>query len=34
MDEYIKEAFFNALKLSVNDKTLPLDPSVLWTAHM
>lgn len=29
MDEYIKEAFLNAVKLSVDDKSMPLDPSVL-----
>lgn len=34
MDDYIKEAFFNALKLSVDDKMLPLDPSVLLSKHM
>ncbi len=34
MDEYIIEAFLNALKLSITDKMLPLDPSVLYSQHM
>mmetsp|Transcript_13363 Transcript_13363/g.1958 ORF Transcript_13363/g.1958 Transcript_13363/m.1958 type:complete len:127 (-) Transcript_13363:111-491(-) len=34
MDEYIKEAFLNCLKISVTDKILPLDPSILYSTHM
>lgn len=31
MDEYIKESFLNAIKLSVDDKMVPIDPSVLYS---
>ena len=34
MDEYINEAFLNALKLSVTDKDLPLDSSVFYQNHL
>jgi translation initiation factor 2D len=34
MDEYINEAFMNALKMSVTDKDLPLDSSVFYQNHM
>ena len=28
MDEYIKEAFMNSIKVGVNDKDLPLDSNI------
>ena len=34
MDEYIYEAFMNALKVSLSDKDLPIDVSVFYSAHM
>jgi hypothetical protein len=30
MDDYIKEAFFNALKVGIKDKDLPIDASVFY----
>lgn len=34
MDEYIRQAFLNALKISINDKQLPIDPSLFYSNHM
>jgi len=34
MDEYIRESFLNAVILSIDDKSMPLDPSVLYSNHM
>ena len=31
MDEYIYEAFLNALKLKLSDKELPIDASAFYT---
>ncbi len=30
MDEYLYESFMNSIKMIVNDKDMPLDPSVLY----
>jgi translation initiation factor 2D len=34
MDEYIMEAFLNALKIGVSSKDLPLDGSKFYQNHM
>eukprot|EP01017_Pseudomicrothorax_dubius_P039988 TRINITY_DN6206_c0_g1_i1.p1 TRINITY_DN6206_c0_g1~~TRINITY_DN6206_c0_g1_i1.p1 ORF type:complete len:359 (-),score=135.95 TRINITY_DN6206_c0_g1_i1:197-1273(-) len=34
MDEYIMEAFLTALKISVNDKDLPMDSSAFYANHI
>eukprot|EP01016_Furgasonia_blochmanni_P000252 TRINITY_DN1001_c0_g1_i1.p1 TRINITY_DN1001_c0_g1~~TRINITY_DN1001_c0_g1_i1.p1 ORF type:complete len:729 (-),score=327.94 TRINITY_DN1001_c0_g1_i1:179-2275(-) len=34
MDEYLMEAFFTALKISVKDKDLPMDASVFQNDHL
>jgi translation initiation factor 2D len=34
MDEYIRESFLNCLKISVNDKQMPMDSSQFYSNHM
>lgn len=34
MDEYIMEAFLTALKISINDRDLPIDSSAFYSNHM
>ena len=34
MDEYVYEAFMNALKVSISDKDLPIDSSAFYSSHM
>jgi len=34
MDEYLVDAFMTALKISVNDKDLPLDAGQFYSDHM
>jgi translation initiation factor 2D len=31
MDEYIREAFLNAVKVGLNDKDLPMDANVFYS---
>ena len=34
MDEYLKEAFLTALKVSVKDKELPIESSAFFNNHV
>ena len=34
MDEYIYEAFMNAIRMSITEKDLPMDSSVFYASHM
>jgi len=34
MDAWIKESFFNALKLSLKDKDFPMEAGTIWSGHM
>ena len=34
MDDAIMEAFFNAIKISVDDKDLPINTSIFWEDHI
>ena len=34
MDEYIYEAFMNAIRMSITEKDLPMDASVFYASHM
>ena len=34
MDQYIKEAFLNALKIGIEDKLFPMDSSVFYSNYI